>query len=58
MVYKIDDYSKVEKLFNGWPYPYITDILDTSYLLLYIFYHISVEINRIVVKTLKNMLFA
>ena len=20
MVYKIDDYSKVEKLFNGWPY--------------------------------------
>ncbi len=28
MVYKIDDYSKVEKLFNGWPYPYITDILD------------------------------
>ncbi|MBO4285961.1 MAG: GNAT family N-acetyltransferase [Bacilli bacterium] len=28
MLYKIDDYSKVEKLFNGWPYPYITEVLD------------------------------
>ena len=28
MLYKINEYSKVEKLFNGWPYPYVTELLD------------------------------
>ena len=28
MIYKINDYSKVEHLFNGWPYPYVTEIMD------------------------------
>lgn len=31
MIYKIDDYSKVARIFNGWPYPYVTEILDIEF---------------------------